>query len=310
MDIATLRMLLEVSEAGSFAAVARERGVEPSSISRPIAALEASLGVRLLQRTTRAMALTEAGERYVAAITPAVEAIEGAGEAVSSSSDQPSGTVRLTASAAFGERLLAPLLPALRDAHPGLRLECVLTDANIDLVAERIDIALRLAPSYRADVVGVRLVPTRYRVVASPGHLARFGRPGLPGDLAQRGCVVSAVPAFRTRWMFRRERRIEPVFVRGDVISSNATLLRHAALDGCGPALLADWLIDDALADGRLIDLFPDHHVTATSFDTAAWLLFASREHMPARIRVTIDFLRSRLGGLARRTDTRAWPQP
>lgn len=128
----------------------------------------------------------------------------------------------------------------------------------------------------------------------------RHGRPERPAGLAEHGCILSAVPAFRTRWLFRRARRVEAVFVRGDLVSINATLLRQAALDGCGPALLADWLVVDALTDGRLVDLFPEHAVTATEFETAARLLYPSRAHMPAKLRVTIAFLRSRLPALRR----------
>ena len=297
MDVETIRLLIDVARAGSLAAAARERGIDPSQVSRPIALLEAELGVRLLQRSTRVMALTEAGESYVAAVTPLVAGIEAAGEAAARQSHNPIGTVRVTASVAFGETLLAPLLPSFREAFPRLKLELLLTDANLDLVTDRIDIALRLAPSYRADVIGVRLFPTRYHIVASPEYVARHGRPREPEELAERSCALSALPEYRTRWLFRRADATEPepVFVGGEIVSSNANLLRSAALSGIGPALLADWLVGAALRRGELVDLFPDHEVTATTFDTAAWLLYASREHLPARSRAVIDFLRARL---------------
>ncbi len=295
MEIETLGMLIDVARRGSFAAVARDRGIDPTSVSRPIATLEAELGVRLFQRTTRAMALTEEGEAYVAAIGPLVERLEAAREALARGPDALTGAVRITASTAFGETLLAPLIPAFRAELPALRLELVLTDDNLDLVADRIDIALRLAPSYRADVVGVKLFVTRYHVVASQAYVDREGAPVEPGDLTQRDCIRSAVPEFRSRWLFRAEGRTNEVFVDGHLVSSNAMVLRAAALAGTGPALLADWLIARDLAQGALIDLFPRHDVTATNFETAAWLLYPSRERMPRRIRATIDFLRTRL---------------
>ena len=293
MDVQALRLLIDVAHAGSFAAVARARGVEASSISRSVAAIEHELGLRLLQRTTRAMSLTDAGQAYLAAIAPAVEAIEAAGE--DPAGTDPSGSLRITASAAFGEVLLAPLLPAFREAYPRLRLDLVLSDANLDLVAERIDIALRLAPSHRADVIGVRLFRTRYRVVASPGWLALHGAPRHPRELAALGCVVSAVPAFRARWLFRQGGCTEEVSVQGHIISSNAMLLRAAARAGLGPALLADWLVADDLADGQLIDLFTGHDVAASGLETFAWLLYPSRQHLPPRLRAAIGFLRARL---------------
>lgn len=295
MDIESLHVLIDVARAGSFAAVARARDVEPSSISRTIGALEAELGTRLLQRTTRAMALTEAGQRYVAEVSPLVAGLDAARDALGGPDSQPSGTLRVTASVAFGETLLAPLLSEFRALFPKLTLELVLSDANLDLVNDRIDLALRLAPSYRADVIGVKLFPTRYRVVAAPAYIQSTGAPAAPRDLAAHVCVLSAVPEFRTRWLFRRDDAIDEVPVDGKLISSNAMLLRSCAVAAIGPALLADWLIRDQIASGDLIDLFPDHDVTATSFDTSAWLLFVSRDHMPAKTRLAIDFFRNRL---------------
>ena len=295
MEIDSLRLLIDVARRGSFAAVARERGVDPSSVSRPIAGLEAELGARLLQRTTRAMTLTEAGEAYVAAIAPLVDGLDDAREALASAPSALTGALRITASVAFGETLVAPLIQALREELPKVRLELVLSDTNLDLVADRIDIALRLAPSYRADVIGVKLFPTRYRVVASPGYLERARKIILPGDLVGHDCVLSALPEFRTRWLFRQGAAAEEVFVDGGLVSSNALVLRLAAVAGLGPALLADWLIEAQLASGELIDLLPAWEVAATNFDTAAWLLYPSREHLPKRIRVAIDFLRRHL---------------
>ena len=295
MDVATLKLLVDVARSKSFAAVARARGIDPSQVSRPISALEEELGIRLLQRTTRAMTLTEAGENYVAAIATLVEGLDAARDAIVAAPNDPTGTVRVTASVAFGETMLAPLLPDFRAAFPRLRMELVLTDANVDLVADRMDIALRLAPSYRADVVGVKLFPTRYRVVVSPDYIKRFGRPPTPQALASRSCVLSAVPEFRSRWLFQNANRSEQILVSGEIVSSNAVVLRAATLAGLGPALLADWLIADDLRGGALVDLFPAHEVTATTFETAAWLLYVSRQHMPAKVRVTIDFLRSHL---------------
>ncbi|MBV8428653.1 MAG: substrate binding domain-containing protein, partial [Hyphomicrobiales bacterium] len=205
------------------------------------------------------------------------------------------GTLRLTASVAFGQIGLVRLLPAFHAAFPRLRLELLLTDANLDLVQDRVDLAIRLAPSYRADVIGVKLFATRYRVVASPAYIEREGAPKAPTDLSTRSCVLFALPEFQSRWLFRRNKKTVDVPVDGTFVISNALALRQAALDGLGPALLADWLIGEDIAAGRLIDLFPAHEVAATSFETAAWLLYPSREYVPRKIRVTIDFLRQQL---------------
>jgi DNA-binding transcriptional LysR family regulator len=295
MDVDGLKMCLAVGQQGSFAAVARDLGVDPTSVSRSIALLEAELGIRLFQRSTRAMVLTEAGERYRSHIAPLIEELDRARDDVSALDCDPSGTVRLTASVAFGQVCLIPLLPTLREKYPRLHLELLLTDANLDLVTERIDIALRLGPGYGSDLIGVKLFPTRYRVVASTNYVRKVGRIAEPSELAARDCLRQALRDYRSRWLFRRDGTVEEVPVTGSFVISSPLSLRQAALDGLGPALLPNWLIDDDLSAGRLIDLCPRFEVAATSFETGAWLLYPSRSYMPTKVRAAIDFLRANL---------------
>ena len=296
MDLATLRLFIDVAERLSFASVGRDRSMDPSLVSRAIGGLEAEIGVRLFQRTTRAMTLTEAGEQYLASIQPHLDSLDAAHVALADAGRQPSGLLRLTASAAFGEGMLLPLLPKFRTEFPQLQLELLLSDNNLDLIADRIDIAIRLAPSFRADVIGVRLFATHYHVVASPDYAARTGTIVSPEDLGVRDCLLFAQPELRTRWVFQSEGGPREVSVKGHVISSSAAALRLAALAGLGPALLADWLIGGDLARGTLIDILPHHSLTPTSFDTAAWLLYPSREHLPRKTRLAIDFFREEFG--------------
>jgi DNA-binding transcriptional LysR family regulator len=295
MDLELLRTFDAVARRRSFAAVARERNVDPSLVSRGVAALEAELGVRLLQRTTRSMVLTEAGELFLARLAPLLEELDQAFDEGVATRKEPVGTVRLTASLSFSEVCLAPLLKPFRDAFPRLRLELILSDENLDLLTERIDLAIRLAPSFRADVVGVKLFDTHYRVVASSDYVRRAGMPAKPNDLSGRDCILFTLPEFRTRWLFRDAHGIEEVPVLGSLEISNALTIKRAALDGLGPALLADWTVAADLQAGRLVDLFPRYQVAATSFETAAWLLYPSREHLPFKVRAAIAFLRQRL---------------
>jgi len=297
MDLADLDLFLDVARRRSFAAVARDRGVDPSSVSRAVAALEARLGVRLLQRTTRAMSPTEAGELFLARAPALIEELRRIADEARSDRADPVGAVRLTASVAFGQTVVGPLLPEIRARLPRLRLELLFTDANLDLVADRVDLALRLGPSPRGDVVGERLFPTRYRVVASPRYLARAGRPVGPRDLRGHACLLFALPDYRSTWRFRDAAgAVEEVPVRGDLIFSTALALRDAALAGLGPALLADWLTRADMADGRLVDLFPAHRAAAAAFDTSAWMLRPSAAYVPRRTAALVAFFRERLG--------------
>jgi DNA-binding transcriptional LysR family regulator len=301
MDLQDLSLFMVVARQGSFAAVARDRGIDPSSVSRSIAGLEASLGARLFQRTSRRMVLTEAGELYLARLPSVIEELERLRDEAASLRSGPVGTIRLTASVAFGHTCLLPLLPAFEASFPRLKLELLLTDSNLDLVADRIDLAIRLGPSVRADLIGVRLMPTRYRVVASPAYLTNRGGLTQPSDLADRQCLLLGLTDFRSRWVFRTAVGDKDVAVSGQFVISNPLALRAAAVAGLGPALLVDWLIEGDLRNGGLEDLFPDHEVTATTFDTAAWLLYPSRAYLPRKTRSVIDFLRANLSGHHRR---------
>lgn len=297
MDLQALRTFVAVAREGSFAAVARTCGSDPSQISRAIASLEQELGFRLFQRTTRRMALTEAGALYLARAAAVVEELDHALDEALATSRGPSGTLRLTASVAFGQACLVPLLPKFRADFPEMRLELILSDENLDLVANRIDLAIRLAPTIAADVVCSRLFRTRYRVCAAPSYLERAGRIGRPQDIATHDCLLFTLPQFRDHWLFRGARGgTAKVPVKGWLLLSNALALRQAMLDGQGPALLPDWLIGEDIAARRCIDLFPRHEVAATSFDTAAWLLYPSRRFLPRKVRDSIDFLRRALG--------------
>lgn len=300
MDIAHLKTFIEVVRQGSFAGAARQLDLTPSSVTRAIASLEAALDARLLQRTTRRVALTKAGAAYIERIGPLLDELERAGEELHASAGQARGTVRVTASVAYGQNVLVPLLPDLHAAHPGLEVELLLSDSVLDLVSQRIDLALRMGPAVDTSLVGSRLRPIRFRVCASPAYLRKHGQPRKPGDLARCDCLRFALPNYRTQWTFRdAEGHVEEVAVGGWLVMSTALALHRAALDGLGPALLGDWLIDADIAAGRLVDLFPDHEATAANFDSAVWLLYPSRKHVPLRVRAVMNFVKQRIGWTA-----------
>jgi DNA-binding transcriptional LysR family regulator len=293
MEIDQLRLFVEVARRGNFAAVARDRAIDPSSVSRVIAALETELGVRLFQRTTRRVALTEAGDLYLNRVEPLLNDMEHARDEIRAASAGPVGTLRLTASVAFGRQCVVPLLPRFRAQFPRLKLELLLSDTNLDLVGERVDLAVRLGPSFDSSLVGVKLCDTRYRVCASADYLTTCKPLRRPQDLAAHRCLLLTLPEFRTRWLFRNQTgNVTPVAVDGDLIVSNPLAVRDCALAGMGPCLLADWLIDEDVAAGRLVDLFSKYRVTATDFQTSAWLLYPSRTYLPNKVRATIDFLK------------------
>ncbi len=295
MDLSLLQTFADVARQGSFAAVARNEGVDPSSVSRRVASLEEALGFLLFERTTRRLALTEAGRVYLSRIESIMEALTEAADAASDTVTEPSGLLRVTTSVAFGERWLIPRLTAFRAQYPRVQIELILSDTPIDIAAEGIDVALRLAPRIEGTFIVSKLFDVSYRAVASPGYLGREGRPVVPDDLARHDGLFFALPRFGKAWRFRSgpDRPVTEVHPRACLSTTNALALRRAALEGLGVAMLADWTIADDLNSGRLIELFPGIEGSATGFDAAVWTVHASRAHVPARLRAFLDHIRT-----------------
>jgi DNA-binding transcriptional LysR family regulator len=295
MDLEHLRLFVEVARRGTFAAVARDHNLDPSSVSRTIFAIEAELGVRLFHRTTRRMTPSEAGEIYLARVEALVEEIDRARDETRAASGGPVGTLRLKAPVTFGQMRIAPLIGEFHSLYPDLKLEILLTDANLDLVSERIDLAIRLTPGVTADLVAVRLCYTPYRVCAAPQYVGRSHPLRFPQDVARHRCLLSTLPGYRSNWRFRdRKGTLSDVTVSGDLLVTSTLALREWALAGLGPVLLPGWFLARDIEAGRLIDCFPEHDVTATTFDTAAWLLYPTRAFLPQKTRVMADFLRAK----------------
>lgn len=299
MDIDVLRVFIEVMRRGNFAAVARDRDVDPSSISRAVAGLEDELGVRLFHRTTRRLSPTEAGVAYFGRIEPLVEELERARLKAIDIGEQPTGTLRIAAPVSFGLLNLVPLLPEFGATYPRLAFDLVLTDAALDLVEERIDVALRLGPLTESGLVTERLTPMVTRVCASPSYLDRHGKPGTPADLVEHDCLVLVMPGFTNRWRFRDRNGCETVVeVRGRLRTSNALALMQFALSGMGIVMQARWIVGRELRRGTLVDIFPDHEATAAAFESPAmWLLYPSQNYLPLKMRVFLAFLRDRFAG-------------
>ena len=295
MDDQLLRTTLLVARTGSFAAAARETDVDPSSISRQVAALEATLGVRIFERTTRRLDLTEAGRLYLDRATPALEAMDEAADAARDVMTEPSGLLRVTTSVAFGERWLIPRVASFREAFPHIDLDLMLTDAVTDLAGEGVDLAIRLgARPETGTLVTAKLFETPYRVVASPSYLEQASKPQRPEDLVDHDGLLFRLPGFRSGWQFRdiHDEKTYEALPRHTLTISNALALRRAALEGLGVALMADWTVGEDIASGALVDLFPDFEVSAGQFDSAAWIVYLSRAYVPARLRVFIDHLK------------------
>ena len=298
MDLEVLRTFVEVMRRGSFAAVARDRNLDPSSISRAIATLETELGARLFNRTTRQLSPTEAAVGYFDRIEPMIDELERAALVAADSGDEPRGTLRITAPVTFAQVNLVPLLPEFARRYPALSFELLLTDQMLDLVEARVDLAVRLGKLADSSLIAHRLCDMVYCVCASPDYLRRQGKPASPAELERHECLRYPVQGYGARWRFRRgDGPVNEVAVRGRVVVSNGVALRQCAVSGMGILMLPRWNVAEELRTGALVELFPEYRATASEFDTAAWLLYPSRSYLPLKVRAYADFLREKFKG-------------
>ncbi|MBC8076731.1 MAG: LysR family transcriptional regulator [Chloroflexales bacterium] len=294
MDINTLAIFVETMRKRSFTAVANDHNVDPTTISRAIAALERELKLRLFHRTTRIMQPTEAGMVYFERVEPLVDELQKAQLAAADVNDRPHGVLRVACPASFAELNITPLVPAFAQQYPELRFEFVLTDALVDLVTEQLDVAIRIGPLHDSTLIAHKLCPMVARVCATAAYLRSHGHPQLPEDLAQHRCLLLALPGFsRSNWKFTDPTgQTTEVAVNALLRTSNAMALKQCALAGMGITLQARWMVGRELRAGTLIDVFPDYAVTAALDDAAAWLVYPSRKYVPQKVQVFVDFLR------------------
>ncbi len=285
-----LGVLAAVLEGGSFVKAAEALGLSDSGVSRAIARLEARLGVRLLERTTRSLALTDAGRRFFEQAAPHLAGLEEAAIAASGSMAIPQGRLRVDVDPFFSRLVLAPRLPAFLALYPNVTLELVTRDMLGDLVADGIDVALRFGAPPGSSAVGRKLFDTRVLTVASPAYLERNGRPATPTDCGDHACLQYRDPASGRlfSWEFQRGPATLPVKVGGRLVLSDVGTMLEACLAGAGIAQVLALGIADFLASGRLIDLFPDW--PDETFPLYA--LTPSRHAASAKVRAFIDLCR------------------
>lgn len=289
-DLNDMAYFAEVVDRGSFVAAARALGVPKSRLSRRVAELESRLGMRLLQRTTRRLSLTAAGETYHRHCVAMREAAEAAGEAIAQLQSEPRGTVRVACPVTLAQTLVGPLVPAFLARHPQVRVEMIVSNRAVDLVQEGIDLALRVRPRLDdgASLVMKPLGETSGVLVASPALLQRCGRPEGPAALQHLPTVAMSAADGNASWSLRGpegqelELRHRPVFVADDLLT-----LRHAALAGTGMTLLPDFLCRQELQRGALQPVLPGWGPPPALMHA----VFPSRRGMVPAVRRFLDFL-------------------
>jgi DNA-binding transcriptional LysR family regulator len=283
---------IAVANHRSFRAAADELGVSPSAVSQIIRGLESRTGVALLTRTTRRVGLTEAGERFLGEVSPAIQALQGAMLAAQKLSGEPTGLLRLNVPRAASASLLDPLVRDFCAAHPLIQVEIFADDHLSDIVSQGFDAGIRLAARVQADMIAVRLTPPfSFLVVGSPTYFAKHGSPRHPGDLGSHRCI-----GFRSktneavyRWQFSRRGRNMDVAVTGPLIVNDWAMAARAASLGMGlayvPGPVAAPLIETSQLVGVLEEFCPK--------SDGAFLYYPSRDLALPKLRAFVDFLRA-----------------
>jgi DNA-binding transcriptional LysR family regulator len=292
-DLAGLTVLLAVAERRSFTGAAAALRVSPSAVSQTVSAVEARLGVRLLQRTTRSVGLTEAGERFVARLRPAVAEVRASFEEVVGLRDHPKGTLRLNVPRIGSRGILEPLLAPFLAAYPELELEIVVDDGLADIVGQGFDAGIRLGETLDREMVAVRLTEQeRSAVVGSPAYFAVRGKPRHPRDLHAHECINWRLATGRNiyEWEFTENGRDFDIAVDGRVTCNDLDLVVRLALDGVGLGYFLESTVRELLAQKRLVRVldafcppFPGLH-----------LYYPSRRHVPPKLQALVDFLKQR----------------
>ncbi|RYZ11121.1 MAG: LysR family transcriptional regulator [Comamonadaceae bacterium] len=294
-----LESFVEVATRGSLTAAARVEGLAPAVIGRRLDALEERLGVKLLLRTTRRLSLTHEGSAFLEDCQRLLVELANAEASVSAGGVKASGHLRITAPAGFGRRHVAPLVPAFHALHPDVTLSLNLSDRVVDMAAEGFDCAIRVGDLPDSSLVSVRLADNRRRCVAAPTFLLRHGVPTHPADLSRFACLALSSDASQTRgWAFSLPgppgRPREPVHLKpgGPLDCSDGQVLHDWCLAGHGIAWRSTWEVEAEIASGRLVPLLDEFAAPANGIHA----VFAQRKHMPLRLRLWIDFLKSHYG--------------
>lgn len=292
IDLDSLDSFAAIARHGSFRRAAVERGVSASTLSHTLRDLEARLGVRLLNRTTRSVALTDAGAALLQRLQPALGQVAEAVDAARSAQATPAGPLRINAPEPAVELVLAPLVAEFIAAHPAVRLEITAETAFVDIVAKGYDAGVRWGESLAQDMVATPLgPPQRYVVVASPAAIARWGAPDHPRDLLDRPCLrVRFGSGAEPPWEFDRDGHTLRLDPGGPLISNSGSVLMQAALEGAGFLATFDGYVASHLASGRLVSVLDDW---SESFP-GPYLYYPSRRQPPSALRAFVAFVQAR----------------
>jgi LysR family transcriptional regulator AphB len=293
LDLNDVALFVQVVRAGSFAAAARRLGMPANSVSRRVQQLEQQLGLRLMQRSTRKLTLTDAGATFYGRCADQVESLAEAAQELSEGSQVPGGKVRVAATADFFSIFRMGLIAEFLGTYPKVRLEFVLSDERADLIEQGIDVAIRAGKVLEPTLVARRIGAGRLTLVASPAYLAARGVPESVQALADHDCVTLPSPSGRTVWRLAGPSGASETQVGGRFSANTAHAMLEAVLAGLGIGLLPEVVTSPHVRTGRLIEVLPEHGVEGID----AYLVYLSRRQLPRAVSVFIEFMMANMVG-------------
>lgn len=287
-----LEIFARVVSAGSMSGAGRELGLSPAVVSKRLRRLEDRLGSRLLQRTTRQIALTEAGQGFYERVVAILAGVEEAEAFVSRRSATARGTLKVTAPTSFGRMHIAPHLCAFMEANPDLSINLILSDNFVDIVGDGYDVAIRIAELADSSLVARKIAPVRRILCATPAYIERHGAPASFEELCKHNCLTHV-----SGESWRLEGPSGPVSFRpnGALMTNSSEVVREAVLAGIGIGLRSTWDIGPELASGKLVQILPDHE---GSRNIAVHAIYPSRQFLAVKVRLFIDFLADLYGSV------------
>ncbi|MEA1675948.1 LysR family transcriptional regulator [Nitrospirillum sp. BR 11163] len=287
-----MMVFVRVVEAGSFSEAARLMLMTPSTVSKLIARLEARLGVRLIERSTRRLALTEEGRFYYERSQILLGQLDETEQQIAHGGAEAEGVVRVTSSVSFGTTALEALLPAFFEAYPKVVVDLSLSDEVVDLYLDRTDVAIRVGKLVDSNLMARKIGETKRRIVASPAYLKRHGTPKTPEDLVHHNCLGFNFRRAMPVWPMREGGRIVERMLTGSLLVNNGDTLRRMAIAGVGIIRLADYHLRDPIERGELVELLADSDIGVVDEVHA---LFRGSQFLPARVRSFLDFMVPRM---------------
>jgi len=278
-----IEAFVEVVRLGGFSAAARHLQVSNSHISRMVSQLEQHLGTQLLYRTTRQISLTDSGALYYESCRQLFEGFKDAEQALDHNQSNPTGLLKITAAATFGDRYIAPLVNDFHALYPHLKIHMHFTNRRVELIEEGYDLAIRMGVLKESTLIARRLCDRREFVVGSPNYFTRHAPPQTLADLEQHNCLKGS----RDHWLFAEKGARKEVVINGNWHANSGPALLDAALKGIGLTQLPDYYVAEHLAAGRLQSVLDGYQFT----DTGVWVVYPQQRYLAAKVRLFIDFL-------------------